>query len=176
MKGKLSKSLNSDTYWLTVDGKLFADTEGGPLMAITNKLSVKNCIDIKNGYDLDKLAYDFAKYHSIYPTAQDDTEYGFKNGFSKAMEMNKDKVFTLSDMKRAFNCGRDLESIDRFEDWRTFTHFIDSLQPTENEVEIEMEACFYDDSLGGFSTSYVEGKPKEQPKLDSEGCLILKRK
>lgn len=175
MKGKLSKSLNSDTYWLTVDGKLFADTEGGPLMAITNKLSVKNCIDIKNGYDLDKLAEDFAKHHSIYPTAQDDTEYGFKNGFNKAMEMNKDKVFTLSDMKRVFNCGRDLESIDRFEDWRTFTHFINSLQQIEIDVEIKMEPCFYDQSLGGFSTSYTEDKPKEQPKLDKDGCLILKK-
>jgi hypothetical protein len=175
MKGKLYKSLNSDTYWLTVDGKLFADTEGGPLMAITNKLSVKNCIEIKNGYDLDKLAEDFAKHHSIYPTAQDDTEYGFKNGFNKAMEMNKDKVFTLSDMKRAFNCGRDLESIDRFEDWRTFTHFINSLQQIEIDVEIKMEPCFYDQSLGGFSTSYTEDKPKEQPKLDKDGCLILKK-
>jgi hypothetical protein len=78
-------------------------------------------------------------------------------------------------MKRAFNCGRDLESIDRFEDWRTFTHFINSLQPTEIEVEIKMEPCFYDQSLGGFSTSYTEDKPKEQPKLDSDGCLILKK-
>jgi hypothetical protein len=38
-----------------------------------------------------------------------------------------------------------------------------------------MEPCFYDDSLGGFSTSYTEDKPKEQPKLDSDGCLILKK-
>ena len=167
MKGKLYKSLNSDTYWLTVDGKLFADTEGGPLTAITNKLSVKNCIDIKNGYDLDKLAYDFAKYHSIYPTAQDDTEYGFKNGFNKAVELNKDKLFTIEDMKRAY-----LES-NKYE-W--FGDLIKSIQqPTEIEVEIKMEPCFYDDSLGGFSTSYTEDKPKEQPKLDSDGCLILKK-
>jgi hypothetical protein len=167
MKGKLYKSLNSDTYWLTVDGKLFADTEGGPLTAITNKLSVKNCIDIKNGYDLDKLAYDFAKYHSIYPTAQDDTEYGFKNGFNKAVELNKDKLFTIEDMKRAY-----LES-NKYE-W--FGDLIKSIQqPTEIEVEIKMEPCFYNDSLGGFSTSYTEDKPKEQPKLDSDGCLILKK-
>jgi len=170
MKGKLYKSLNSDTYWLTVDGKLFADTEGGPLMAITNKLSVKNCIDIKNGYDVEKLAHE----HWDEDRQLNDPK-SFIDGFNKAMEMNKDKVFTLSDMKRAFNCGRDLESIDRFEDWRTFTHFINSLQPTEIDVEIKMEPCFYDQSLGGFSTSYTEDKPKEQPKLDSEGCLILKK-
>ncbi len=175
MKGKLSKSLNSDTYWLTVDGKLFADTEGGPLMAITNKLSVKNCIDIKNGYDLDKLAYDFAKYHSIYPTAQDDTEYGFKNGFSKAIELNKDKVFTLEDVKQAiFNFAnydrKTISELDRMD------MAVSSIQQqTEIDVEIKMEPCFYDQSLGGFSTSYTEDKPKEQPKLDKDGCLILKK-
>jgi hypothetical protein len=175
MKGKLYKSLNSDTYWLTVDGKLFADTEGGPLMAITNKLSVKNCIDIKNGYDLDKLAYDFAKYHSIYPTSQDDTEYGFKNGFSKAIELNKDKMFTLEDVKQAiFNFAnydrKTISELDRMD------MAVSSIQqPTEIDVEIKMEPCFYDQSLGGFSTSYTEDKPKEQPKLDSDGCLILKK-
>jgi hypothetical protein len=175
MKGKLYKSLNSDTYWLTVDGKLFADTEGGPLMAITNKLSVKNCIDIKNGYDLDKLAYDFAKYHSIYPTAQDDTEYGFKNGFSKAIKLNKDKVFTLEDVKQViFNFAnydrKTISELDRMD------MAVSSIQqPTEIDVEIKMEPCFYDQSLGGFSTSYTEDKPKEQPKLDKDGCLILKK-
>jgi hypothetical protein len=170
MKGKLYKSLNSDTYWLTVDGKLFADTEGGPLMAITNKLSVKNCIDIKNGYDLDKLAYDFAKYHSIYPTAQDDTEYGFKNGFNKAIEMNKDKVFTLEDMRKAYFDGYNDKEENRY-----FNPSKSLQQQIEIDVEIKMEPCFYDQSLGGFSTSYTEDKPKEQPKLDEDGCLILKK-
>jgi hypothetical protein len=171
MKGKLIKT---DVNYLLEDDK-------GVVIASTstkegiNGLTKQNCDEIFGAVDVDKLAEDFAKYHSIYPTAQDDTEYGFKNGFNKAIEINKDKVFTLSDMKRAFNCGRDLESIDRFEDWRTFTHFINSLQPTEIEVEIKTEPCFYDQSLGGFSTSYTEDKPKEQPKLDSDGCLILKK-
>jgi sulfur relay (sulfurtransferase) complex TusBCD TusD component (DsrE family) len=54
--------------------------------------------------------------------------------------------------------------------------YIQSLQqPTEIDVEIKMEPCFYDQSLGGFSTSYTEDKPKEQPKLDENGCLILKK-
>jgi hypothetical protein len=55
-------------------------------------------------------------------------------------------------------------------------NFIQSIQqPTEIEVEIVMSPCYYDDSLGGFSTSYTEGKPIEEPKLDKDGCLILKR-
>jgi hypothetical protein len=83
------------------------------------------------------------------------------------VELNKDKLFTIEDMKRAY-----LES-NKYE-W--FGDLIKSIQqPTEIEVEIKMEPCFYDDSLGGFSTSYTEDKPKEQPKLDSDGCLILKK-
>ena len=39
----------------------------------------------------------------------------------------------------------------------------------------EQEMNDFLQSLGGFSTSYTEDKPKEQPKLDSDGCLILKR-
>ncbi len=86
----------------------------------------------------------------------------------QAIELNKDKVFTLEDMGNlwdfcTYNKG-------------TFAEFIQSLrESTEIEVEIKMEPCFYDQSLGGFSTSYTEDKPKEQPKLDEDGCLILKK-
>jgi hypothetical protein len=122
------------------------------------------------------LAYDFAKYHSIYPTAQDDTEYGFKNGFNKAIELNKDKVFTEEDVRKAYMDG--VSNGHNF-GYPAIDHtdkYIQSLQqPTEIDVEIKMEPCFYDQSLGGFSTSYTEDKPKEQPKLDKDGCLILKK-
>ena len=47
---------------------------------------------------------------------------------------------------------------------------------SEWDVEIEMEPCYYDQSLGAFSTSYTEDKPVEQPKLDKDGCLILTKK
>jgi len=54
--------------------------------------------------------------------------------------------------------------------------FIQSLQqPTEIKVEIEMEVVpdFYPrpDEDGSLFTS----NKKEQPKLDSDGCLILKK-
>jgi len=42
---------------------------------------------------IEKAAEEFAKNHSIYPTAQDDTEYGFKHGamwMEKEMEKLKD--------------------------------------------------------------------------------------
>jgi hypothetical protein len=172
MKGKLIKTGND---------YLIKDTNG-EVLAITNgvtdgkKLSKQNCDEIFGVVDIEKLAYDFAKYHSIYPTAQDDTEYGFKNGFNKAIELNKDKVFTEEDVRKAYMDG--VSNGHNF-GYPAIDHtdkYIQSLQqPTEIDVEIKMEPCFYDQSLGGFSTSYTEDKPKEQPKLDKDGCLILKK-
>jgi hypothetical protein len=153
-------------------------------------LSKQNCDEIFGIFDVEKLAEDFAKNHSIYPTAQDDTEYGFKHGFSKAMELNGDKQFTLEDMLNAYmegtNDGAQFESLmdydsEDFDEAHEFAEeaekeFRESLQqPTEIEVEIEMEVVpdFYPrpDEDGSLFTS----NKKEQPKLDSEGCLILKK-
>jgi len=140
------------------------------------KLSKQNCDEIFGVVDVEKLAgqevfqeyYDWGGevFSEDYLISK---RLHFIEGFNKAMELNKDKQFTLGDMKRVFNCGRDLESIDRFEDWRTFTHFINSLEPTEIEVEIEMETC----SMNPLDLDCDE--IIEKPKLDSEGCLILKK-
>jgi hypothetical protein len=48
---------------------------------------MKAAVELLESIDVEKLAEDFAKNHSIYPTAQDDTEYGFKHGFKKAIEL-----------------------------------------------------------------------------------------
>ena len=133
------------------------------------KLSKQNCDEIFGVVDVEKLfnevdeTIDFREFCST----------SFKLGFNKAMELNKDKQFTLGDMKRAFNCGRDLESIDRFEDWRTFTHFINSLEPTEIEVEVEMESMNIDE-IREQGKGFLNANTKK-PKLDENGCLILKK-
>jgi len=46
-----------------------------------------------NKETIEEAAEEFAKSHSIYPTAQDDTEYGFKHGamwMKEQMEILKD--------------------------------------------------------------------------------------
>ena len=46
-----------------------------------------------NKETIEKAAEEFAKNHSIYPTTQDDTEYGFKHGamwMKEQMEILKD--------------------------------------------------------------------------------------
>jgi hypothetical protein len=50
---------------------------------------MKTAVELLESIDIEKLAEEFAKNHSIYPTAQDDTEYGFKHGFQKAIELIK---------------------------------------------------------------------------------------
>lgn len=133
------------------------------------KLSKQNCDEIFGVVDVEKL------FNEVDETI-DFHEFcfsSFKLGFNKAMELNKDKQFTLGDMKRAFNCGRDLESIDRFEDWRTFTHFINSLEPTEIEVEVETESMNIDE-IREQGKGFLNANTKK-PKLDENGCLILKK-
>ena len=80
--------------------------------------------------------------------------------FNKAMELNKDKLFTLEDMGNlwdfcAYNKGSFIECLESLR------------QPTEIEVEIVMEN-YVPKSL---ETVYPTGGIR--PKLDENGCLIL---
>lgn len=121
-------------------------------------LSLKNCQAIERGYDLDELAEEFAKNHSLYPTAQDDTEYGFKHGFQKALELMSDKKFSEDDVISMIEKSR--------ETGLTAEYLILTKQQTEWDVEIEMDAIPADRAPGGWDRF---------PKLDSDDCLILKR-
>jgi hypothetical protein len=114
------------------------------------KLSLKNCQVIERGYDLDELVKE------QYPI----DEPSFKRGFKLSLEVNSDKRFTLEDMIKCFNA-----SID--EGWVRADFYIQSLQQTEWDVEIVME-----DSIG-IGDKHT---PNTKPKLDADGCIILKRK
>ena len=79
--------------------------------------------------------------------------------FNKAMELNKDKLFTLEDMMNCWN-----KALKFQEHKETLGEFIQSLQqPTEIEVEIVMDIC----------GDKVYAVP--ELKLDENGCLILKK-
>jgi hypothetical protein len=149
------------------------------------KLSKQNCDEIFGVVDVKKLS------KSTYPgKINGQRRDAFISGFNKAMELNKDKQFTLEDVLNAYmegtNDGTQFESLmdydsEDFDEAHEFAkqaerEFIKSLQqPTEIEVEIEMEVVpdFYprSDEDGSIFTS----NKKEQSKLDSDGCLILKK-
>jgi hypothetical protein len=153
---------------------------GGNVLAITNgttegrKLSKQNCDEIFGVVDVEKLAIEYDLYEKINFVGQ---TRSYKAGFNKAMELNKDKVFTLEDMMNCWNKAL------KFQDHKeTLGEYIQSIQqPTEIEVEIEMKKVFDETKVIG-AVKGVKGSGdkittyKTVPKPDSQGCLILTRK
>ena len=156
MKAKLIKVL--DQYHLYDGDKAIATTIVGNPMLLPN-LSKQNCDEIFGVVDVDKLAfYEFPNGNINGETSieQKIRQSAFKVGFNKAMELNKDKLFTLEQMSVAYNTNRS---------GTLFEQLINSFggQPTEIEVEIVMDIC----------GDKVHAVP--DPKIDENGCLILKR-
>jgi hypothetical protein len=187
MKAKLIK--DEDGYSLftreenSTNRKFIATTQG---MYVDHKLSKKNCDEIFGVVDLMKLAEENShKYYDVKTTDWHCNYNGFFSGFQKAMELNKDKLFTLEDMKRAIDkakqgsvkethngYGRPTEPRFVLDDL-SYDEIIQSLkQPTEIEVEIDMECL--DPNCDGINKKGV-CIPGDKPKLDSNGCLILKK-
>ena len=168
MKGKLIKRGEED-YRLFIDDSPFAQSKKSPY----KKLSLKNCQAIENGYDLYELA------ENNYPTFNlpltDTTaintlkQDSFKEGFQKAIEILGDKKFSEEDVISMIEKSR--------ETGLTSEYLILTKQQTEWDVEIEMEpyvACDLEDFINDGKTHIIETKLRHQ--LDSDGCLILKRK
>ena len=164
MKGTLIKS--NGVFDLLVDNTIYAQLPGGALSSLTHKLSIKNCEAVENGYDLDELSIANAneikeRWHlgEEWSTAR----IGFIKGFQKAMELMEGKKYNRQDVIHALTYGVSESKKKRthsqiLEEYRG-THLIEQ---TEWEVEIDMTEDWYD----GF---------KSIPKLDKNGCLILKR-
>ena len=104
MKAKLIKYNKGDYFLIDPTKGTDANDEGFLLGSSreTNfqKLSKQNCDELFGVMDVEKLAEEYgSKFaHSYYPE-------DFIAGFNKAMELNKDKVFTLEDVKKAMSAG-----------------------------------------------------------------------
>ena len=147
MEGKLIKLEESKYTLVYKEGSM--DLEHNP--AFDGKLSLKNCQAIENGYDLDELVKE------QYPI----DEPSFKRGFKLALEILGDKKYNEY-VKFMFQFGFNLDNpMSRNE----YDAHIQSLQQTEWDVEIEM--WFH-------GTRHKKGE--WIPKLDEDGCLILKKK
>jgi hypothetical protein len=145
-------------------------------------LSKQNCDDIFGVVDVNSEVEDIVK--TICPDDRGkDVIYGTGMAvgiqcFNKAMELNKDKVFTLEDMRKAISMARKGSQERLHDGYGNFTQpifvlnntssdeIIQSLQQTEWDVEIVMG-----DPIG-IGDKYT---PDTKPKLDENGCLILKR-
>ena len=183
MEGKLYKSPNGEHYYLTVDGKIFAEIGGHPLKTINQSLSLKNCQAIENGYDLDELAREACNITD--PLRLDSQKYkqdpyfriGFNKGFQKAMEILGDKKFSKEDMFEAvmFGCSFEDPGIEGIETYNELKDLVIKRNTqTEWDVEILMEYKDIDE-LSVDKGSFLKPNDIYKPKLDSDGCLILRR-
>ena len=171
MESKFELQFEDNEYYLvdgntndtvaTTDKVLLKEYDG-----YMKKLSLKNCEDVANGYDLVEL-FDEVDESIDY---QEFDFSSFKLGFKKAIEILGDKKFSEDDVRKAIEFG--MKSYHSWYD-RNEDEFIQSLQQTEWDVEIEMEQYvkYVPKSL---ATVYPTGGVR--PKLDADGCLILKRK
>ena len=160
-----------DDYKLYSHDSCIATTHESPY----KKLSIKNCEAIANGYDLNELAREACDITD--PLRLDSQKYkqdpyfkiGFNKGFQKALEILGDKKYSEEDVKFMFQLGFNLDNaISR----NKYDAHIQSLQQTEWDVEIVIECG----EVKQCECSSNENCLNPQPKLDEDGCLILKRK
>ncbi len=189
MKAKLLKTAKGH-YVLVDDTKETHDK--GFLIATSresdvSKLSKQNCDELFGVVDVEKLANDsFDKKFSKDSEQLGLYDVGFIDGFNKAMELNKDNLFTEGQMWEMFIFGESfkrkikLQNIENKPMGEIFNDKIKSLrQPTEIDVEIEMEyigECNGNNGDGCFQDSPAHncGCFEHVLKLDINGCLILK--
>jgi hypothetical protein len=128
------------------------------------KLSKQNCDEVFGKLDVYRDAIDYAARQG-HPSPEGFSDeqvgllHGYIDGFNKAMELSKDKLFTIEDMGKLWDFCINNKS--------SFWECLESIQqPIEIEVEIE---CMFSVEENGESTN------TGITKLDSNGCLILKK-
>jgi hypothetical protein len=180
MKGKLVK--NNHFYALQIDNNIIAvslDRET-PEHTVNYKysLSKQNCDEIFGIVDVEKLANERSKTceDCDVPVFKAGYYDGFQEGFEEAMELSKHKLFTESDIFSVVNhILSKLVKVDGFDQKYLFPEEVyqevtwkakQIQQPTEIDVEVIMDRIPADLAPGGWDVF---------PKLDSQGCLILKK-
>jgi len=163
MKYKLIKTTKGYSLLDSAED-VIATTQDKPNEVIKYQLSLKNCEAIENGYDLDQLGMDYAS--TIYDGRTESIRFNgahidFMKGFQKALEILGDKKFSEGDMLECWNTAAQTISI-------SWVNFMESIEPNEWDVEIVTRP--YTEVGEGFVL-----KEKREPKLDDNGCLILKR-
>ena len=163
MEAKLIKTV-TDNYILVDVTKEFHGE--GYLLGTTTvsdapRLSFKNCQAIERGYDLDELAIESSREYFIKPIESPIFTFGYEEGFQKALELNNTKLYTLEDMMNCWNKAL------TFQDHKElFGYHIQSLKQKEWDVEVEMVPAMSNNGNVYYG---------DIPKLDENGCLILKR-
>lgn len=144
MKGLLVKT--EIDYDLMINGRTFATTDWrgvhkGANSATQYHLSREGCDRLFEPTDADKIFLDLFGV-PLNKSAINRYE-GFVEGFEKAMELNKDKLFTEADIRKAYQKGEEDSYTQGGLTKQKEDDYIQSLQqPKEIEVEIETELAY----------------------------------
>ena len=156
MEAKLIKNkYGDDFYYLMVGIDTYATTHKESFRI----LSLKNCEEIERGYDLENMADFYGAKAKGSLDFKLGANKGFEDGFQKALEILGDKKFSEDDVKKAILLSM------KYND----NAVIKSLQQTEWDVEI-VTTKRMENGKSGLDVPIIK------PKLDTDGCLILKRK
>jgi hypothetical protein len=157
------------------DGHKIAATLDG----CNSKLSKENCDEIFGVVDVDKLAEEWCmRPENNWSNNNNEVgdNYGsYKEGFNKAMDLNKDKLFTVEDLYRVERCYlRDCDNDVKYKG-QIVQRILNekTQQPTEIEVEIRCWIGNGDKESDSFKDPLVTNTGI--PKLDADGCLILRK-
>ena len=167
MKGQLIKRKDRWDLYLVSDGSKIASTAPNPM----NKLSLKNCEEIENGYDLDVLAKSEAIKISETEVRDEKLERIYKRGFQKALEILGDKKFSVEDIQNFIDS----------ENPGQYPYIALQLKQKSNEWDVEIEMICphpmdtYRCGLQYGCDEYGCNHPNQVPYLDKDSCLILKR-
>ena len=171
MKAKLIKTGNE--YLLRHEnGKVLAISNGGKE---GKKLSLKNCEAIERDYDLDEI---IEQTKLTLEDSRISSYDSFRIGMETILKILGDKKFSENDIRNAWDTA--LNQYLMFHEipataWRE--QHIQSLQQNEWDVEI---CCHIDDHGTGNGSEDSFSHPMFTntgiPKLDANGCLILKLK
>lgn len=164
MKGKLRKDKDGN-FHLSHDpsGWWIADSDHEKVEQhkgeqTLHKLSKQNCDEIFGIVDIDTMMCNIESNCNK-------TKEGFVLGFKMAMELNKDKKFTEVDMIKFADAVYKLRKENQV--FEGMPELLQSLQqPKQIEVEVVMDKIPADLAPGGWDVF---------PRLDKEGCIILKR-
>ena len=125
-------------------------------------LSLKNCQAIERGYDLDELLKKEIANGKLHPNDGAKKE-GIERGIQIALEIFGYKKFSEEDVISIVEKSR--------ETGLTAEYIILTKQQTEWDVEIERSKFIADKSL----RNNIKNGFNYTPRLDADGCLILKR-
>ena len=151
-----------------------------------NKLSIKNCETIERGYDLGELAMGYDLYENINFVGQ---TRAYKAGFQKALEILGDKKFSEKELTMLFVYGHQIgmntvlsiqsqhspQPMDKPDSDKLRDEFIQSLKQTEWQVEVVYHRACNADNFNCGNEDKCQICTKVCPKLDENGCIILKR-